>query len=241
MESDVAPAVGKRIDWSLWGRRAAAVVTVCFHTACASVTTVRNGNPVALPSGGPETPCETAGWLELTPSRSFSSDTSQVGGGFGYTVYQTVGREETGYSLYHRGQPDPLDLREWLPKLGEPAVTDLHAARIGDVLDRRRTGSIMLWTGLGIALGGAVGIGASVPTVIEEEDFTLMAIFGGVTAAGLIIEIIGLLIRPNSYETTFANIRSQTLVDGEDDMNAVRRGVDRYNQSVRQQCGGGAN
>lgn len=118
----------------------------------------------------------------------------------------------------------------------EPELERTHMARIEPV---ERAGKKTLTLAL-ISLGGmAAGLGTA--AAIEDHSSTGAAVAGisGLTI-GLVGAIWALVAVPSVADQIEANTRSKLFLRGEDDMQAVARGVMRINSAQRQRCGGAA-
>lgn len=87
-----------------------------------------------------------------------------------------------------------------------------------------------------IALGGMFG-GVGTAALIEDRNHPAANVFG---VSGLAIGVVGLigllLTMPSMQDSVDAEARHKLFVEGEDDMGAVNRGIDRANQTSRRGC-----
>jgi hypothetical protein len=147
---------------------------------------------------------------------------------------EVTGAKETapGYAIYLSGGEDPQDLLALIPRMNEPALDD-HAVRIRRVLSRDRQSSTLIRWGL-VTLGASLGMACVGAT---SSDMGMLGASAGLSVASLIPTLWGRALKPNPEERTYAYTRQYTFVSGEDDMEAVARGVARLNNETREQCG----
>lgn len=187
----------------------------------ASASTVRLGDPEADPLGGPTNGCERADWYELVPTRSYSGQSSTDG-----AWTRTVQERISGYSVYRYGADSPEDLREVLPRMGEPALARSQLDRIAGIATRtERSDRFMRW-GLYITGGGMAAYSVGAPIEV--------GLVGALTGLGL--GFVSLFTQPSEDERAYAFPRLYTLSPSEVNIDAARRGVERMNRETRQRC-----
>lgn len=187
---------------------------------------------VALPSGEPQTPCETSAWVDLEETRLSASTTT----GSGWFT-RTVTTSERGLALYRRREGpggEPIDLGLALPSLAEPSLTR-HMRPVDDLRSREHTALMVLATG-GVIAATSTSAGAlllAVRDVPSDAAFATTMVGVGV---GTLVMVATLLLSPSAETRNHATLRAQLFVPGEDDLDAVRRGVTRYNLATRARC-----
>lgn len=201
-----------------------ALVALVLQSCGMPVRTVRMGDPIPLSAGDPQNACERQSWLELSPSRSFSTQADQ-----GDFVITTSTREAVGLAVFRFGADKPEDLVTLLPRMNQPQLEQSHLRRIEPILAKDRLSKkLVLWSGAAaIALAAGSGAGGDAGLYL-----------GGSSLVALGVMIYGMYTRPSASERTFANIRRTTLVEGEDDFQAASQGVATLNGNVRARCGG---
>jgi hypothetical protein len=116
----------------------------------------------------------------------------------------------------------------------EPQLQWNHEARIKPVEQaetRALTWSLAGLGGIAIGVGGAAGL--------QKESGAAAAILGvSGLAVGLVCAIAALVNQPSGEDQLAADARRVLFIKGEDDFDAVTRGMTRANATVRQQCGG---
>jgi hypothetical protein len=199
------------------------LLALCFVlTGCsAPASTVRLGDPEVGSLGGPSSACERADWFELVPTRSYTRQSSSDGA-WTRTVQERVG----GYSVYRHGSDAPEDLRDMLPRMGEPELAQSHLSRMGSAARRgERSNRLMRW-GVSVT-GGGVGaylLGAPID----------VGVIGALSGLGL--AVASLLTDPSEDERAYAFPRIYTLSPSEVNIDAARRGIDRMNRETRERC-----
>lgn len=223
--------------------RTTALMAACSLLAsCApQVSTIRMGAPVALEAGAPANPCERAAWLEMVPTRAFTSQGEQTGGGHGWVEITTVTERVPGYAMWTIGADRPRDLRRVLPLMREPDLATEHLGRIGPILRRAarartlmRSSMVMLGAGLALLVIGT--------TSYDPEGSTLydVGLWGGMTlsVASLVPIFWHRSVNPSADERAYAATRKYVVVPGEDDLAAAARGATTINLATRARCGG---
>ena len=218
-------------------------------SGCAGPITVRDGEPVPTPGGPPEGACEERAWLEIAPS--ITSARNMVGYGSpsygGYTYVESSHRRKKGYSVYEVGSNEPIPLEDLLPRMDEPGLTQLHMGRIRPIQRRYRIArgaTAVGGTWLGVSVAGVLA-GAGVMLATSElpydhprSDLGLQIMLGStVSVLGALVPMLfAVLVRPAPADTTYMQVRERAFIPGEDDMDAVVRGVARVNARRRQRC-----
>jgi hypothetical protein len=142
-------------------------------------------------------------------------------------------QELEGLALFRPGSADPELLEDAWPNLRERELEDRHRARIEPVESEEEES--LHWALLGLAgMVGGVGLGAALYEPAPEAGITL-----GV--AGILLGVTGAIgsvaTQPSGPEKLQADARRRLFIQGEDDLVAVRRGVERNNAGVRASCG----
>ena len=79
--------------------------------------------------------------------------------------------------------------------------------------------------------------GLGVAAAIQDRNRAAANVIGiSALLAGAIGVVVGVWIMPSTEEQDGADVRHKLLVDGEDDLDAAARGVDRLNQAARREC-----
>ena len=197
----------------------------------------RDGPPVRLPAGEPANPCEEGRFLELVPSVVFArgqqsdADATDI-------ILTTEEVRAAGLGIYRRG--DPVLLPEILPELEETRLTRHHLNRIEPIIEKMETQRTWAW----ISAGSAVALLVPSTTLIvvgssNEGDGLLIAGAVGLGAT-VLVEVLSLALllayEPTRQEQIDHQIRSRLLLEGEDDLTAAARGVNRYNERARVGC-----
>lgn len=210
---------------ALKGSLPVGVLALClvFIGCGAPASTIRLGDPEMSSLGGPMNACEQADWFELVPTRSYTGQSSPDGS-WTRTVQERIG----GYSVYRYGADSPEDLRDVLPRMGEPELTRSQLSRIEDIARRsERSNRFMRW---GTSITGA---GVGVYLLGAPVD---VALVGSLTGLGL--AFASLFTEPTEDERAYTFPRLYTMSPSEVSITAARRGVDRLNSETRQLCSG---
>lgn len=208
-------------------------------------STLATGAPVELPSGPARNHCEKSRWLLLRPAHRQGSDSDNAGNwtytttldAYGYAVFPLVrpsrGKTYPGRSSNSAVPADAIPLRKLWPHMAEPELEQRHEARI--IPTEEATNQ---WTYWRIAAWGSVGVGLTAALIHEgdqDNDVALWTAVGaGVFAA--VAGIVSMTKQPSRAERLRAKARMSLFYESEDDMNAVRRGVDRVNVLSRRAC-----
>jgi hypothetical protein len=204
---------------------------VCVQlAACAGPPQVgRAGPAVALPNGPPRSDCERRDWYEVAPARV------QASGATAGVLFNTYYSQRVdGLAVFRHKGSDPEDLEVLWSRMDEPALQRKHQAKI-DPVDAAHQRSLF-W-----ALGGlAVGFtGIGIAAAVEDKDRTLAAAAGVTGLAALLVGAVGALTsQPSGEDQIRADARRKLFIVGEDDQDAVERGVNNVNSRRRRQCGG---
>ena len=188
---------------------------------------MRTGPALALPSGPARSACERVGWYEVAPARVTAQ--GETAGVFVTTHYS---QDFRGLGLFRPGQHEPEELEDVWPKLAEGTLQRKHNLPIERVDAESRDSLYWALGGLGgmaAGLGGAVAVGDS-----NQGVAATLGISGLV--AGLVGVVGALVAQPSGADQLQADARRRLLIQGEDDVNDVRRGVERNNLNVRNQC-----
>jgi hypothetical protein len=218
-------------------RKAALLCVSMYLAACGSGPQLgRLGQPVPLPNGQPRSACEHERWYEIVPTRISTHAIRPVGyvgtryGG--YVRTENYARLHEGLGVYRIRSVDPEDLEDVWPRLQEPELYRVHQARIEPVDDANAKAT---WWAVGGLVGLVAGIGTA--AAIQDQTGTGAAIAG---ISGLTIGLTGaigaLVISPSAQDEMDADARRQLFFEGEDDLRAVARGVDRSNAQTRSAC-----
>ncbi|MEM7679196.1 MAG: hypothetical protein AAF449_24730 [Myxococcota bacterium] len=215
----------------------AGVVLCAFSTACLPRTTVvRERAPIDLSTGKPQNPCERREFLEIVPVTGFAQSQQEGSAGFGWVRIETLEAKQPGFSIYRQRELQLMP--EILPRLDEPELTDLHLGRLEPIQAKKDVESTWKWITVAV---GSVGIGVSIAglgAVATDSDAVgpLLGVAGGLTVASLLTALGAFVNRPSNQENTYYDLRQRLLIEGEDDLAAASRGVDRYNQQARERC-----
>lgn len=188
---------------------------------------MRTGPVFALPSGPPQNACERMGWYEAAPAR-----VTAEGATAGMFVTTHYIQEFNGVGLFRPGAQKPEALEDVWPKLAEAPLQQKHDIPIERVDAQGR--HAVYWAlgglaGLTAGIGGAVAVGDS-----NRPVSAALGISGLVAAT---VGVIGALVaQPSGADQLQADARRRLFIAGEDDMSAVRRGVERNNADTRAQC-----
>lgn len=196
--------------------------------ACAP-SAIRTGPTIALPNGNALNACERAEWYEPAPAKLDTQ--AQTAGVIFNTIH--VGHFE-GVAVFKTADGKPQELEDVWPRLNEPRLQQLHEARIQTVDDANNRAVYWALGGLG---GMVVGLGGAAAVADSNKDAAIGLGVGGLVA-GLVGVVGALIAQPSGEEQLGAEARRKLFLEGEDDMTAVRRGVDRANASARTRCGG---
>ena len=190
----------------------------------------KTGPPVRLPSHPAQTACEKAGWSELVPARMTA--TGETAGVLVTTHYQA---QVDGTAVFRADDDEPVELEELWPEMGEPKVAAKHQARIEPVDQAQRNS--LYWVLGGV---GGMGLGLGTAAIIQDESESAAAVAGITGLAIGLVGVIGALVaQPSGPDQVEADARRYMFIPGEDDPEAVKRGVDRLNQTRRRQCEAG--
>ena len=188
---------------------------------------LRTGPVLALPSGPPQSECERMGWYEAAPAR-----VTAEGETAGVFVNMHYAQEFDGIGLFRPGAHKPEELEDVWPRLAETPLQKKHEVPI-DRVETQEWHSVY-WAlggigGLAAGIGGAIAVGNS-----NRAVSTTLGITGLVAAA---VGVVGALVaQPSGADQLQADARRRLFIEGEDDMTAVRRGVERNNVNTRNQC-----
>ena len=203
-----------------------AAMAALAMVAC-SPSAVRLGPALAVPSGPPSNACERADFYEAAPARIVAE--GATAGVFFNTYYH---QDFQGVAVYRAGSKDPETLTDVWPKLNEPRLQQLHEARIEPV-DRANRHAVYF------ALGGIVGLfgGLGTAAAIGDSNRGAATAFGiSGLALGIAGAVAALVAQPSGADQLQADARARLFLPPEDDLNAVKRGVDHNNQQVRARC-----
>ncbi len=182
-----------------------------------------------MPTGQPRSTCEREQWYELAPARVRATG---MEAGFNYNTHYSQLWE--GYGVFRTSENDPEDIEDLWPAMEEPELQERHQAWIDPVDDAHR--SSFYWS-----LGGLAGLfgGLGIAVAVSDQSGGAAAAAGitGVVA-GLVGAIGALVAQPSGIDQLNADARRKLFIPGEDDMNAVARGIDRVNGKRRHGCGG---
>lgn len=206
-----------------FGSLAAVAMVVAMLGGCAPQT-LRLGPSVRLPSGAPMSECERQEWLEAAPARVQITTSEPVATVGNYQYYQMHTAQGAGLAVYPVGEERPLFLEDSAPRLGEPMV-DQYALQLEPIHRRNRIAGRLMWSGLGMALGGL--------GVLWIEPIT----GGSLTLVGLILELVALAVMPPAASNAYYQVRRRVFTQ-EIPHQAVLRGVERANQTTRRRCSG---
>lgn len=194
--------------------------------AC-SPSAMRTGPALPTSLGEARNGCERERWYEVAPAQ-VRAEGATAGVPFTTLYFQ----DRRGLGLFRAGGSTPQDLEDAWPKLHEPELERRHVARIEPVDADARTS--LYW-----ALGGLAGLGAGLGTAaaVQDSNKGAAAVFGvsGI-ALGLVGVIGALATQPSGARQLEADTRRRLFLQGEDDLEAVKRGVDRNNAQVRAAC-----
>lgn len=188
----------------------------------------------SLPAGEPQGPCELRAWLDLTPSgwdmRPARTPVAQPGAPPEYV------RTPTAWNVVRRHDRGRLDTDEALELMGDQELTERHMAPIRGTRIRTRIGGAMGVVGLAGILGGSIPLFVQA-TSSDPRDQTVTVASVVTVLAGFALALPGLLaVFPRGEAASSYSLRIRSFVDGEDDIDAVRLGVNRANLRTRTRC-----
>ena len=174
-----------------------------------------------LPAAEPQNACERGRWLELVTAEYRPA-----------VVFHEGPRTYEGLGVFPLDAAAPEDLEKVFPRMDEFALQGQHEERIKptDDANRRSLGALLIGTG-----GMAAGVGAA--AALNDSHHDAANVFGvSGLAIGLVGVIVGLILAPSEAATMDAEARHKLFIEGEDDTEAVERGVNRANLATRQAC-----
>jgi hypothetical protein len=215
-------------------------------TACVSVSTARTGDPIALPSGLPSTPCEVTRALEIAPTKVFAQGHDDAGfrdAGIRGSLHVTIVHEQEaeGLGIYRASNRQLVELPVLLPELENEVLEERHMARVQAINEKRdRQADWFLFAAVsGPVLLTAGSIVAAIG--LEREDSTAVSLTGvSLIGAGALSTLIGLIAvavnHPTGQERVYSDVRNRIFLEGEDDLAEVVKSVDAFNRRVRETC-----
>lgn len=220
------------------------LVACSAAVGCATVTTARTGDPIALPSGAPSTPCEQSRALEVAPTKVFAQGADDAGIHDGYYVTIVREQEAEGLGIYRTDNRQLVELPHILPELGNQDLERRHMGRVQPINDKRdRQVNWFLFSvtgGLGLLTAGI----AVAAIGIEQEDSSTVGLIGvAVMGVGIVSTLVGLVAalanHPTGQERIYSDVRNRIFLDGEDDLVEVVKSIDAFNVRVRGACASG--
>lgn len=216
-------------------------LVACSNATACAVTTVRTGDPIALASGVPSTPCEKASALEVAPTKVFAKGEDEIGMRGPYIVSIVHEQEIEGLGIYRAADRKLIELPDILPKLGNQALEHQHMARVQPINDKLDRGlNWFLFMALGTSsLLTAGSILAAIG--LDDEESNTVAIIGASLIGGALVPLVvgavaTLANTPTGQERIYRDVRSRLFLDGEDDLAEVVESVDAFNLRVRGAC-----
>jgi hypothetical protein len=198
-------------------------VTVPLAT-CAGAHTGRFGPTLALRTGAPRNACEQERWLELARARTQAQAATP-----GWRYWQIY----EGDGVFRPNEDVPRRLEGLWPAMQEPELQREHEARISPVDAAKQRG--LIWSL--VALPGMAAIASPAFAFDQGSPGAYAFALAGVTF-GVVAVVMALANVPSAGDQLAADARRVLFIDGEDDPDAVTRGLSRANATTRQQCGG---
>jgi hypothetical protein len=208
------------------------VVCLVALTGCVPPI-VRSHVAVPLASGEPRTPCETSRWIDLEATELTESASTGGWRGITYSVTTTA----SGFALYRRREGPsaaPIGLDLALPSLAEPSLAR-HLRPIDDLRERQHTSLMVLAAGGLIGMTGAT-TGMLLATTNVATDTVAVTTALVSASVGSLVMIVSAFLAPSPERRNHARLRERLFIPGEDDFDAVGRGVARYNLAMRARC-----
>lgn len=217
-----------------------ALIALGAQTGCiVPLELTRLDDAVALPSGAPESECEKGEWLEIAPTRAYAYDQRGYMGAYSTTIV-TQGSSRRGLGVYELGGFQPMYSGDVFDRIDAPALEETHMGRIHDTQGRYDLTMTLVFGGLAGVLGGSAVMLTPIFAVdpVEQEPLYNTLLFGGaaVMVGGLFVMVTALLFNPSPIEMNQLNQRKNVFYKFEDDLEALKSGVDRHNQEVRRRC-----
>jgi hypothetical protein len=202
--------------------RRGARALVVFAAALVGCAQARRASPAyPLPAGPPQNACERGDWLELVVTEYRPAP-----------GFPARSKTYSGLGVFRLDAADPEDLEKLFPRMEEPDLRAPHEARIRptDAASRRALVSVLIG-------GGALVVGLGTAAALNDRNHDAANVFGvSGLAIGLIGSVVALILAPSEEARMDAEARHNLFLEGEDDMGAVERGVNRANQATRQAC-----
>lgn len=191
--------------------------------------TTRIGSALPLSSGAPRGSCESTNWMQVYAVQGVGLAVDQ--GRYGSSVTSI---EQSGHAVYAYGgdAETPMPVEEVLTRVAPRTELDRRMAPIRSIRRRELIGNWTIFGSSMVTLGGGVLLITTTDSIRDANPaaWTLIGL-------GVVGGIVGYIIRPSQYDRAWADLHEQVLGPPLDDMTLVNQGIDRFNHSLRAQCG----